>query len=47
MTDKLLTQIELASGLEAGRIGIEAQIEDARGLLACEAIAPPRRGWRP
>src|SRR4051794_11811798 len=39
MTDKLLTQIELANGLEAGRIGIEAQIEDAVGLLACEAIA--------
>ena len=31
MTDKLLSQLELASGLEAGRIGIEAQIEDARG----------------
>ena len=39
MTDKLLTQIELATGLEVGRIGIEAQIEDATGLLACEAIA--------
>jgi citrate lyase subunit beta / citryl-CoA lyase len=39
MTDKLLTQIELATGLEPGRIGIEAQIEDATGLLACEAIA--------
>jgi citrate lyase subunit beta / citryl-CoA lyase len=39
MTAKLLTQIELASGLEVGRIGIEAQIEDADGLLACEAIA--------
>ena len=39
MTDKLLTQIELACGLEVGRIGIEAQIEDATGLLACEAIA--------
>ena len=39
MTDKLLTQIELACGLEAGRIGIEAQIEDATGLIACEAIA--------
>ena len=30
MTDKLLSQIELANGLELGRIGIEAQIEDAR-----------------
>jgi citrate lyase subunit beta/citryl-CoA lyase len=39
MTDKLLTQIELAHGLPVGRIGIEAQIEDATGLLACEAIA--------
>jgi citrate lyase subunit beta / citryl-CoA lyase len=39
MTAKLLTQIELASGLEPGRIGIEAQIEDATGLIACEAIA--------
>ena len=39
MTDKLLTQIELASGYEVGRIGIEAQIEDATGLIACEAIA--------
>jgi citrate lyase subunit beta/citryl-CoA lyase len=39
MTAKLLTQIELARGLPAGRIGIEAQIEDATGLLACEAIA--------
>jgi citrate lyase subunit beta/citryl-CoA lyase len=39
MTAKLLTQIELACGYEVGRIGIEAQIEDATGLLACEAIA--------
>jgi citrate lyase subunit beta/citryl-CoA lyase len=39
MTDKLLRGIELARGLEAGAIGIEAQIEDAQGLLACEAIA--------
>jgi citrate lyase subunit beta/citryl-CoA lyase len=39
MTAKLLTQIELARGLEPGRIGIEAQIEDATGLLACERIA--------
>jgi citrate lyase subunit beta/citryl-CoA lyase len=39
MTDKLLTQIEAAQGFEIGRIGIEAQIEDAMGLLACEAIA--------
>ena len=39
MTDKLLTQVELAMALEPGRIGIEAQIEDAAGLIACEAIA--------
>jgi len=39
MTDKLLTQIELAMGQTVGRIGIEAQIEDATGLVACEAIA--------
>jgi citrate lyase subunit beta/citryl-CoA lyase len=39
MTDKLLRGIELARGLELGRIGIEAQIEDAGGLIACEAIA--------
>src|SRR3954463_9949998 len=39
MTDKLLTQIELAKHLKPGRIGIEAQIEDATGLIACEAIA--------
>ena len=39
MTDKLITQIELACGYEVGRIGIEAQIEDATGLVACEAIA--------
>src|ERR1044072_5322727 len=36
MTDKLLTQVELACGFEVGRIGIEAQIEDAVGLIACE-----------
>ncbi|MDO8213242.1 CoA ester lyase [Conexibacter sp. CPCC 206217] len=39
MTDKLITQIELARGFEVGRIGIEAQIEDAKGLIACEQIA--------
>ena len=39
MTDKLLTQIELARGFAVGAIGIEAQIEDASGLIACEAIA--------
>ncbi len=39
MTDRLITQIELARGWQVGRIGIEAQIEDASGLIACEAIA--------
>src|SRR3954470_686314 len=37
--DLLLTQIERTVGLEVGRIGIEAQIENARGLLAIDAIA--------
>jgi citrate lyase subunit beta/citryl-CoA lyase len=37
--DMLLTQIELTNGYEVGRIGIEAQIENARGLLAIDAIA--------
>jgi citrate lyase subunit beta / citryl-CoA lyase len=39
MTDKLLTGIERERRLPVGAIGIEAQIEDATGLLACEAIA--------
>ncbi|MEU6439547.1 CoA ester lyase [Streptomyces sp. NPDC047046] len=37
--DLLLSQIERAMGLEVGRIGIEAQIEDARGLVHVDAIA--------
>ncbi|MFI0411074.1 HpcH/HpaI aldolase/citrate lyase family protein [Actinomadura sp. 3N508] len=37
--DRLLTQIELAMGLPAGRIGIEAQIEDARAMVNADAIA--------
>jgi citrate lyase subunit beta/citryl-CoA lyase len=37
--DRLLTQIERAMGYEVGRIGIEAQIEDARGMVAIDAIA--------
>jgi len=37
--DLLLTQIEKTMGLEAGRIGIEAQIENARGLVNVDAIA--------
>ena len=42
--DLFLTQIEQTIGLEAGRIGIEAQIEDARGLVEVDAIgaASPR-----
>ncbi|GAA2602874.1 CoA ester lyase [Actinomadura fulvescens] len=37
--DRLLTQIERAMGHEVGRIGIEAQIEDARGMVNIDAIA--------
>jgi citrate lyase subunit beta/citryl-CoA lyase len=37
--DLLLTQIERAAGLPVGRIGIEAQIEDARGLTRIDEIA--------
>src|SRR6516162_2823335 len=37
--DVLLGQAEQAAGLPAGRIRIEAQIEDAAGLAAVEAIA--------
>ena len=37
--DLLLTQIEQTMGLPAGRIGIEAQIENARGLVNVDAIA--------
>ncbi len=37
--DLLLTQVEKASGLEVGRIGIEAQIENALGLINVDAIA--------
>jgi citrate lyase subunit beta / citryl-CoA lyase len=37
--DLLLGQVERATGLEPGKIGIEAQIEDARGLAEVEAIA--------
>ncbi|MDA0641428.1 MULTISPECIES: HpcH/HpaI aldolase/citrate lyase family protein [Nonomuraea] len=37
--DTLLTQIEKAMGYEPGRIGIEAQIENARGLVNADAIA--------
>jgi citrate lyase subunit beta/citryl-CoA lyase len=37
--DLLLTQIETTMGFEVGRIGIEAQIENARGLIEVDAIA--------
>jgi len=37
--DLLLSQVEKAMGLEPGRIGIEAQIENARGLVNVDAIA--------
>jgi citrate lyase subunit beta/citryl-CoA lyase len=37
--DLLMTQIEKANGLEVGRIGIEAQIENALGLINVDAIA--------
>jgi citrate lyase subunit beta / citryl-CoA lyase len=37
--DLLLTQIEKSEGFEVGRIGIEVQIENAKGLLAIDAIA--------
>ncbi|WP_460850099.1 HpcH/HpaI aldolase/citrate lyase family protein, partial [Phytohabitans suffuscus] len=37
--DLTLTQIEKALGLEVGRIGIEAQIENAAGLVNVDAIA--------
>ncbi|MGZ4749370.1 MAG: HpcH/HpaI aldolase/citrate lyase family protein [Oryzihumus sp.] len=37
--DLLVTQIERTMGFEVGRIGIEAQIENARGLVNVDAIA--------
>ncbi len=37
--DLLLSQIERSVGLEVGRIGIEAQIENAQGLIEIDAIA--------
>jgi citrate lyase subunit beta/citryl-CoA lyase len=37
--DLLLTQIEKSVGLDVGRIGIEAQIENALGLVNVDAIA--------
>jgi citrate lyase subunit beta/citryl-CoA lyase len=42
--DLLLTQVEIKAGLPRGHIGIEAQIETARGLINVEEIcaASPR-----
>jgi citrate lyase subunit beta/citryl-CoA lyase len=37
--DLLLTQLETVHGLPVGEIGIDAQIEDARGLMNINAIA--------
>ena len=37
--DTLLTQIEKTMGYEVGRLGIEAQIENATGLINVDAIA--------
>jgi citrate lyase subunit beta / citryl-CoA lyase len=37
--DTLLTQIEKTMGYELGRLGIEAQIENAMGLINVDAIA--------
>jgi citrate lyase subunit beta/citryl-CoA lyase len=37
--DLLLTQVEKTMGYEIGRIGIEAQIENAKGLIEVDAIA--------
>jgi citrate lyase subunit beta/citryl-CoA lyase len=37
--DLLLTQIEMTMGFPVGRIGIEAQIENAQGALALDEIA--------
>jgi citrate lyase subunit beta/citryl-CoA lyase len=37
--DLLLTQIEKTMGFEVGRIGIEAQVENALGLINIDAIA--------
>jgi citrate lyase subunit beta / citryl-CoA lyase len=41
--DLTLTQLEKSLGLEVGRIGIEAQIENARGLVNVDAIAGASR----
>ena len=48
--DLLLTQVEINSGLPPGHIGIEAQIETARGLINVEEIcaaSPAARDGHP
>ena len=37
--DLLLTQVEMANGLDVGRIGVEVQIESARGLQDIDDLA--------
>ncbi len=41
--DLLLTQVEINAGLSPGHIGIEAQIETARGLINVEEICAASR----
>jgi citrate lyase subunit beta/citryl-CoA lyase len=41
--DLLLTQLERTHGLPVGRIGVDAQIEDAKGLTNIDAIAAAPR----
>ncbi len=41
--DLLLTQLERTHGLPVGRIGVDVQIEDARGLTNIDAIAAAPR----
>jgi len=41
--DRALTQLEQEFELEPGRIGIEVQVEDAQGLMNCDAIAVSSR----
>jgi citrate lyase subunit beta/citryl-CoA lyase len=41
--DLLLTQLETVHGLPVGRIGVDAQVEDAKGLTNIDAIAAAPR----
>ncbi len=45
--DMVLRQAEATAGLPVGRIGIEAQIEEAQGLSHVEGSLRPAHGWRP